>query len=111
MSVVLFNCDSARLPQAVVDKIGQLYEDEEDVRCQVLLRHADSNRSELYGAIVSLDDSDLDSFNASEATQDFMARLRICIIADQAPLPDPKYGCPDDIVFSQDVIARALAGY
>jgi S-DNA-T family DNA segregation ATPase FtsK/SpoIIIE len=107
MSVVLFNCDSARLPQAVVDKIGQLYEDEEDVRCQVLLRHADSMRlRELYRAIVSLGDSDADSFNASEATQDFMARLRICIIADQAPPPDPKDGCPYDIVFSQDVIAR-----
>ena len=107
MSVVLYNCDSARLPQAVVDKIGQLYEDEDDVRCQVLLRHGDSTRlRDLYRAIVSLGDSDVDSFNASEATQDFMARLRICIIADQAPPPDPKDGCPYDIVFSQDVIAR-----
>lgn len=107
MSVVLYNCDSARLPQAVVDKVGQLYEDEEDVRCQVLLRHSDPNRlRDLYRAIVSLGDADVDSFNASEATHDFMARLRICIIADQAPPPDPKDGCPYDIVFSQDVIAR-----
>ena len=30
MSVVLFNCDSARLPQAVVDKIGGMQEDEEE---------------------------------------------------------------------------------
>lgn len=107
MSVVLFNCDSARLPQAVVDRIGQMYEDDEDVRCQVLLRHSDGDRlRELYRAIVSQADADVDSFNASEATQDFMARLRICIIADQAPPPDPKDGCPYDIVFSQDVIAR-----
>lgn len=107
MSVVLYNCDSARLPQVLVDKIGQLYEDEEDVRCQVLLRHVDGERlRDVYKAIVGLSDSDPDSFNASEATQDFMARLRICIIADQAPPPDPKDGCPYDIVFSQDVIAR-----
>ncbi len=107
MSVVLYNCDSARLPQAVVDKLGDVYEDEEDVRCQVLLRHAEAARlRDLYTAIVSLSDSDADSFNASEATQDFMARLRICIIADQAPPPNPKDGCPYDIVFSQDVIAR-----
>jgi S-DNA-T family DNA segregation ATPase FtsK/SpoIIIE len=107
MSVVLFNCDSARLPQAVVDRIGSLYEDEDDVRCQVLLRHADPARlRDLYTAIVSLGDTDPDAFNASEATQDFMARLRICIVADQAPPPDPKDGCPYDIVFSQDVIAR-----
>lgn len=107
MSVVLFNCDSARLPQAVVDRIGSIYEDEDDVRCQVLLRHADPARlRDLYTAIVGLGDSDPDAFNASEATQDFMARLRICIVADQAPPPDPKDGCPYDIVFSQDVIAR-----
>jgi DNA segregation ATPase FtsK/SpoIIIE, S-DNA-T family len=107
MSVVLYNCDSARLPQAVVDRIGQLYEDEDDVRCQVLLRHGDAARlRDLYRAIVSQGDADVDSFNASEATQDFMARLRICIIADQAPPPNPKDGCPFDIVFSQDVIAR-----
>lgn len=107
MSTVLYNCDSARLPQAVVDRIGQLYEDEDDVRCQVLLRHGDAGRlRELYRAIVSQGDADVDSFNASEATQDFMARLRICIIADQAPPPNPKDGCPFDIVFSQDVIAR-----
>jgi DNA segregation ATPase FtsK/SpoIIIE, S-DNA-T family len=107
MSVVLYNCDSARLPQAVVDRLGQVYEDEEDVRCQVLLRHSDAGRlRDLYKAIVETSDSDADAFNASEATQDFMARLRICIIADQAPPPDPKDGCPFDIVFSQDVIAR-----
>jgi S-DNA-T family DNA segregation ATPase FtsK/SpoIIIE len=107
LSVVLYNCDSARLPQAVVDKIGNLYEDEEDVRCQVFLRHANPARlRELYKEIVSLSDSDADAFSASEATQDFMARLRICIIADQAPPPDPKDGCPYDVVFSQDVIAR-----
>jgi S-DNA-T family DNA segregation ATPase FtsK/SpoIIIE len=107
LSVVLYNCDSARLPQAVVDRIGQLYEDEDDVRCQVMLRHGDSGRlRDLYRAIISQGDTDVDSFNASEATQDFMARLRICIIADQAPPPNPKDGCPYDIVFSQDVIAR-----
>lgn len=107
MSVVLYNCDSARLPQAVVDRLGLLYEDEEDVRCQVLLRHSDANRlRDLYRAIVETSDTDADAFNPSEATQDFMARLRICIIADQAPPPDPKDGCPFDVVFSQDVIAR-----
>lgn len=46
------------------------------------------------------------SFNASEATRDFMARLRIGIMADQAPPPSAKDGLPTDIAFSQDVIAR-----
>jgi DNA segregation ATPase FtsK/SpoIIIE, S-DNA-T family len=43
---------------------------------------------------------------SSEASKDFMARLRIAIMADQAPVPDPKDGPPHDIVFLQDVIAR-----
>lgn len=107
LSVVLYNCDSARLPQAVVDKIGTIYEDEDDVRCQVILRHRDSQQLRgLYEQIIGTSDSDPDSFNASEATQDFMARLRIAIMIDQAPPPNPKDGCFADIAFSQDVIAR-----
>lgn len=107
MSVVLYDCDSARLPDAVVERLGALHDDDEDVRCQVLLRHSDTDRlRDLYTEIVRGSDADADTFNPSEATQDFLARLRICIIADQAPTPDPKEGRPYDIVFLQDVIAR-----
>lgn len=106
MSVVLFNCDSARLPQAVVDKIGSIHDDDEDIRCQVLLRHVASERlRDLYHSILGATTTS-DTYSASEATEDFMARLRISVIADQAPPPDPKDGCPYDIVFSQDVISR-----
>ena len=106
MSVVLFNCDSARLPQAVVERIGSIQDDDEDVRCQVLLRHVDATRlRDVYRSILGADTT-TDAYSASEATQDFMARLRISVIADQAPPPDPKDGCPYDIVFSQDVISR-----
>ena len=105
-SVVLFNCDSARLPQAVIERVGRMQSDDEDFRCQVLLRHVDGER--LRDVYTSILDSDLgsDAYNPSEATRDFMARLRISVIADQAPAPDPKDGCPHDIVFSQDVISR-----
>jgi S-DNA-T family DNA segregation ATPase FtsK/SpoIIIE len=106
MSVVLFNCDSARLPQAVVERIGSMQDDDEDVRCQILLRHVDGTRlRDVYRSIIGADTT-ADAYSASEATQDFMARLRISVIADQAPPPDPKDGCPYDIVFSQDVISR-----
>lgn len=37
LSVVLYNCDSARLPYALVDKMAELHEDEEDMRCQIVL--------------------------------------------------------------------------
>lgn len=106
MSVVLFNCDSVRLPQAVVTKIGNMQDDDDDVRCLVLLRHIDSQKlRNIYCSILSAD-ATADAYSASEATQDFMARLRISVIADQAPPPDPKDGRPYDIVFSQDVISR-----
>lgn len=107
LSVVLYNCDSSRLPLAVVDKLGALHQDEEDVRCHVILRHRDPKQlAWLYEQIVEASDGDGDAFVASETTRDFMARLRIGISATQAPPPDPRDGCPDDIVFSQDVIAR-----
>jgi S-DNA-T family DNA segregation ATPase FtsK/SpoIIIE len=107
LSVVLYNCDSPRLPMAVVDRMGDLQNDEEDVRCQVVLRHRDARQlRSLYEQIVDASDASSDAFVASEASQDFMARLRIGIMADQAPAPDPRDGCPIDIVFSQDVIAR-----
>jgi S-DNA-T family DNA segregation ATPase FtsK/SpoIIIE len=107
LSVVLYNCDSARLPQAVVDRIGAMHEDEEDVRCQIVLRHHDSSKLHpLYERIVEASDSDPDAYSASEATRDFMARLRIGISAEQAPTPNEKDGPPNDIVFLQDVIAR-----
>lgn len=107
LSVVLYNCDSARLPQAVVDKIAAANDDEDEVRCQIIVRHQNSKRlRQLYEKIMEVSDSDVDSYNASEATKDFMARLRIGIMADQAPVPDPRSGRPHDISFSQDVIAR-----
>ena len=64
------------------------------------------NLRELYEKIIESSDADADSFVSSEASKDFMARLRIGIMADQAPVPDPKDGPPADIVFLEDVIAR-----
>lgn len=107
LSLVLFNSDSSRLPQAVVDRIGALHEDDEEVHCHIILRHTEPKRlRHLYQEIIESADEDVDSYSPSEATQDFLARLRIGILVDQAAAPDPKDGCPHDISFSQDVIAR-----
>jgi len=107
LSVVLYNCDSVRLPQAVVEKIRARHEEDDNVLCQIVLRHRSNLRlRSLYERIIDSSDADMDAFTPSEATRDFMARLRINIMADQAPPPDPREGCPMDIVFCQDVISR-----
>ena len=107
LSIALYNCNSARLPEATVNMLGNLYEDDEEVRCQVILRHHNAERlHELYEKILEGTEDDVDSFIASEASRDFMARLRIGIMADSAPIPSVQDGPPIDIVFLQDVIAR-----
>jgi len=107
LSIALYNCNSARLPEATVSMLGNLYEDDEEVRCQVILRHHNAQRlHELYEKILEGGENDVDSFVASEASRDFMARLRIGIMADSAPIPNAQDGPPIDIVFLQDVIAR-----
>lgn len=107
LSVALYNCDSVRLPKAVVDKIRKKYEENEDVLCQIVLRHRNkASLRRLYEQIIESSGEEIDTFSTSEATKDFLARLRINIIADQVHHPDEQDGCPMDIVFSQDVIAR-----
>lgn len=107
LSIALYNCNSARLPEAAVSMLGNLHEDDEEVRCQVILRHHNAERlHELYEKILEGSENDVDSFVASEASRDFMARLRIGIMADSAPIPSAQDGPPIDIVFLQDVIAR-----
>lgn len=107
LAAVLYNCDSASLPQAVVAKINELHDDEDEVRCEVILRHRDRQRLHaLYERITELAEGDADAFVASEASQDFMARLRIGIMADQAPVPEPEDGPQADLVFLHDVISR-----
>jgi len=107
LSAVLYNCDSSSLPQAVVSKVNELHEDESDMRCEVILRHRDRTKlHNLYENILESADSNTDSFISSEASRDFMARLRIGIMADEAPVPDPKDGPQADLVFLHDVISR-----
>lgn len=107
LTIVLYNCDAARLPQAIVEQISELHEDDDEMRCQVILRHRDNQKlADLYEKIIESSETDTDSFIASEASRDFMARLRIGIMVDQAPVPNAKDGPLADIVFLQDVISR-----
>ncbi|SEP61936.1 DNA segregation ATPase FtsK/SpoIIIE, S-DNA-T family [Virgibacillus subterraneus] len=107
LGVVLYNCDSTRLPKAIVDSLSSLRDKNDDIRCQVVLRHRNMNKlSELYTKMVENSDADSDTFVASEVSRDFMARLRIGVMADTAPVNDINGEKPSDIVFLQEVISR-----
>lgn len=107
LTTVLYNCDTAKLPEEAVAALAELYEEQEEVRCQVVLRHNRPEKlSRLYETLLETSERDVDSLVASEASRDFMARLRIGIMADQAAIPSAIDGPPADIVFLQDVIAR-----
>ncbi|MFD2670966.1 FtsK/SpoIIIE domain-containing protein [Marinicrinis sediminis] len=107
LSLVLYNCDSTRLPETIVNSLAAMHEIEDEIRCQVILRHRDTNKlNELYMKMIESADSDADSFVASEVTRDFMARLRVGVMAHEATVTDPKEGKLADIVFLQDVISR-----
>jgi S-DNA-T family DNA segregation ATPase FtsK/SpoIIIE len=106
-SIVLYNCDSAALPQAVVESVRATGEHEaHDAMCQIILTNTDRRRlRQLYQRIASQDGED-EAFHVSESSRDFMARVRINIMVDEAPEPDPRAGQPADIVFCHDVISR-----
>ena len=107
LSVVLFNCDSELLPQAVVEEIKDLSEDEEqDAMCQVLLAHSDKPKLRALFRSLTKASETSDSFNTSEATREFMARLRINIMVSDAASSRPQDAQPYDIVFAEGTIAR-----
>jgi DNA segregation ATPase FtsK/SpoIIIE, S-DNA-T family len=108
LSVVLYQTDSIKLPQAIVNKLSEeLQNNHEEVRCQVILRHRDRQKlSQLYEQMLESSDADPDAFIASEISQDFMARLRISVMSNDVPTMNPREGKFADIVFLQDAISR-----
>ncbi|MEY8752900.1 FtsK/SpoIIIE domain-containing protein [Alkalicoccobacillus gibsonii] len=107
LGVVLYNSDSTRLPLSIVDSVSKLNSKDDNIRCQVVLRHRDTNKlNQIYSKMVEGSDSDPDMFVASEVTNDFMAKLRIGVMAHQSSVSEKEDGKPYDIVFLQDVISR-----
>jgi S-DNA-T family DNA segregation ATPase FtsK/SpoIIIE len=107
LTLVLYNCDSTHLPRLVVKKLAAMGDEHEEVRCQVTLRHQDPEKlSRLYQEMIEAYDADSEIFVASELAQDYLARLRLGVMAEQARIPDAREGRPADMVFLQDVVSR-----
>ena len=110
LSVALYNANSARLPLEVVKKFVTLYRDDPELRCHVIILHRDRNRHNfIYRSIVEMSAGDSDVFQASEASQDYMARLRIEAGTHRSGTNGTVHGKPIDILFSQDVISGHAA--
>jgi S-DNA-T family DNA segregation ATPase FtsK/SpoIIIE len=107
LSIVLYNCDSKSLPTAVVESISASDDDgPNDTTCQIILTHQDRRiLAGLYESIAS-QDSDDDAFYVSEASKDFMSRVRINISVDHGVPTSTSEDKATDIVFCQDVISR-----
>lgn len=107
LSVVLYDCDAAALPAAVVANIqSEAQRDGGEAMCSVVLKHREEGKlQDLYQQLVLASPED-DALHASEATRDFLARLRISIMVDEGPAVMSAEGPPLDIVFCHDVVSR-----
>jgi DNA segregation ATPase FtsK/SpoIIIE, S-DNA-T family len=108
LRVVLYQTDSIKLPQAIVNKLSEEFlDDREEFRCQVILRHRNGQKlTQLYEQMLESSDADPDAFIASEVSQNFMARLRLSVMSSDVPTTNPREGKFADIVFLQDAISR-----
>lgn len=106
LSVLLYNCDSPELPIAVVKSINRINAKREGdkITCQVLLMHRDeSHLRQIYRDLVARgveDESD-----STEATGDFLAKVRVNITA-ASRLRRQGRSQPVDIAYCRDLISN-----
>ncbi|MYM36579.1 hypothetical protein GTP38_19810 [Duganella sp. FT94W] len=106
LSVLLYDCDSAALPAAVVNSINRINAKREGgkITCQILLTHRDDVRlREIYRELVSkgveLDD------DPTEGTGDFLAKVRVNITAANRIRYKGRTQ-PVDLAYCRDLISR-----
>lgn len=115
LSVALYNSDSNALPLAVVEEINELNQKRkktlrengasDEITCQVVMTHRDTNRlRDAYKTLIS-HASDPDEILGTEVTGEFLSRVRINIVA-AANIPSPGSSKPIDIVLCKDVVSR-----
>lgn len=115
LSVALYNSDSNALPLTVVEEINKLNQERkksvrengesDEITCQVVMTHRDTNRlRDAYKTLLSRA-SDPDEILGTEVTGEFLSRVRINIVA-AANIPSPGGSKPIDIVLCQDVVSR-----
>lgn len=107
LSLILYECDSTRLPQSVVTQLSELQDNYNEARCEIILQHQNLEKlSYLYQQLIQCSETDPEAFMASEASSDFMARLRISVLSNTIPSSLSTGEKVADIIFLQDIISR-----
>lgn len=105
-SIVLYNAESNSLPSALVKELSKKVQQDRDLQCDLLLTHSDPMRMRMVyeQQNVAVGD-DTGSVMASEATRNFLSRLRVGFL-DASDLPKGETTRTSDLVALQDVVAR-----
>jgi len=105
-SIVLFNTESKLLPRALENELSKKVEKKRELQCDLLLTHTNLMRiRKVYEQQNANVDDDSGSVRASEASRNFLSRLRVGFI-EPGDLPEEEGIRSYDIVALQDVIAR-----
>ncbi len=105
LSLLLYDCDSPDLPLEIVKRINALNakNQDEQITCQVLLMHHDEVRlQQLYQGLVVRNAEAGD--NPTEATGDFLARVRVNLTA-ASKLEGGKRSKPVDLAYCRDLMS------
>ena len=106
-SVVLFDAESKALPKALADELSGKVEQENDLRCDLLLTHTNQGRMrQIYEQQNVATASTSGSLLSSETALNFLSRLRVGFIDPDQYVKDIPNSRAVDIVFLQDVVSR-----
>ena len=106
LRIMLYNCDAAGLPLAAVNALSTM-QDEDEVNCNVLVRHRDRNRlAQVYSELLEKSEGDPDAVVVSETSRNFMSKLRIGVMLDPGSAPKDISGRQIDVAFLHDVVSR-----
>jgi S-DNA-T family DNA segregation ATPase FtsK/SpoIIIE len=109
-SVTLYNADNRDLPARVADRLARMVESERDLRCDLILTHADQSRlRQIYAEQNVAISQELDGVLASEATAGFLSRLRVGFLDVGDFDAGKQVQSASDVVFLHDVIARSAS--
>ncbi|EFA5092069.1 FtsK/SpoIIIE domain-containing protein [Escherichia coli] len=106
-SVILYNTESKALPSALASELSSKVEQENQLQCDLLLTHTDPKRiRRIYEQQNATVNEESGSVMSSEASRNFLSRLRVGFLDTAKILDDSNNGRIADLVALQDVVAR-----